>query len=389
LIATAVALAVVAAVLLAASAPAAKPSAGSKPTAAVSIGDSFISGEGGRWLGNSQNPLGDRDGSDRAAFDCGAIGCRHDPARVYGGTYQNGCHRSDVAPIVSAVRAGVRVDEPINIACSGARTDHIWRASSGGASFKGEAPQADQLAAIARRADVRLIVLTAIANDLGFKDHVVACVVAWSTSTPRRPRRCAAEEQAKVRAGLGAARAGLAKDVDEIRAVMAAAGSRPEDYRLMIMSYASPIPHGADMRYPEWGWSRLSRGGCPFWDADADWANDGITPSMASAMGDVAAAKGAEFLDVQRALEGHQVCDFRAPEVGGDGPSEAGSEWARRLIPGCCQGSVQESLHPNAYGQQALGHCIALTYERPAGAGGSCRATPGAGLGAVRVAPLP
>jgi predicted nucleic acid-binding protein len=42
-----------------------------------------------------------------------------------------------------------------------------------------------------------------------FSDHVVACVTAWSTSTPRRPRHCAAGGQAEVEAGLAAARAGL------------------------------------------------------------------------------------------------------------------------------------------------------------------------------------
>jgi hypothetical protein len=290
-----------------------------------------------------------------------------------------------VAPITSqAIDVGVRV----NIACSGAQTRHLWRGSSGGEGFKGEAPQAEQLATIARRTDVELVVLTAIANDLGFKDHVVACTLAWSTSTPRRPRRCAEREQAEIDAGLPAARGGLAKAVDEIRAVLSAAGEGPDDYRLLVMGYASPIPHGADFRMPEWGWSRLTRGGCPFWDADADWANDGITPAMDDAMRAVAARKGAEYLDVQHALDGHQVCDRRASVVGSDGPSAETAEWDRRLIPGCCQGSVQESLHPNAYGQRALGRCIALVYEAEAGGPWSCRNTAGAGVAAMRLEPV-
>ena len=36
------------------------------PSAAVSLGDSYISGEAGRWNGNSINAAGDRDGTDRA-----------------------------------------------------------------------------------------------------------------------------------------------------------------------------------------------------------------------------------------------------------------------------------------------------------------------------------
>src|SRR5436190_19037979 len=73
-----------------------------RPSAIVAMGDSFISGEGGRWLGNGSEPLGTRSGTDRAAFDCGAIGCEYDAARVYGASEANGCHRSDLAPIESA-----------------------------------------------------------------------------------------------------------------------------------------------------------------------------------------------------------------------------------------------------------------------------------------------
>ena len=72
------------------------------------MGDSFISGEGGRWLGNGSEPLGTRSGTDRAAYDCDALGCDYDPARVYGASEADDCHRSDVAPIESAP---IAVDE--------------------------------------------------------------------------------------------------------------------------------------------------------------------------------------------------------------------------------------------------------------------------------------
>ena len=80
----------------------------SSNTAIVSLGDSYISGEAGRWQGNSINPAGDRDGTDRAAYDCTAAVCSYDPARVYGATAANGCDRSDVAEIKSAT---IAVDE--------------------------------------------------------------------------------------------------------------------------------------------------------------------------------------------------------------------------------------------------------------------------------------
>ncbi|HVX31831.1 MAG TPA: hypothetical protein VHA80_01725 [Solirubrobacterales bacterium] len=70
-----------------------------RPTAIASMGDSFISGEGGRWLGNGSEPFGTRSGTDRAAYGCGVLGCAYDPARIYGASEANDCHRSDVAPI--------------------------------------------------------------------------------------------------------------------------------------------------------------------------------------------------------------------------------------------------------------------------------------------------
>ena len=70
-----------------------------------------------------------------------------------------------MAPIRSAP---IAVGEKANLACSGAQTVNVWRAAAGGQAHFGEPPQADQLAALARRDDVRLVVLTVGANDVGF-----------------------------------------------------------------------------------------------------------------------------------------------------------------------------------------------------------------------------
>ncbi|MEJ8642384.1 hypothetical protein WKI68_15070 [Streptomyces sp. MS1.HAVA.3] len=63
----------------------------SGPTVAVAMGDSFISGEGARWLGNTDRHQGSRNGSDRAWTG----GSTYDPSKVYGATGAvGGCHRS-------------------------------------------------------------------------------------------------------------------------------------------------------------------------------------------------------------------------------------------------------------------------------------------------------
>jgi hypothetical protein len=367
-------------------APAAHAGPSSPTTASVSLGDSFISGEAGRWNGNSLNPFGTRNRTDRAAYNCTWYGtCSYDARRVYGSSFDNDCDRSDVAPIASAP---IAVDERINIACSGARTHHIWRGASGGQSFKGEPPQADQLATIAQQKNVRLIVLTITANDLGFSDHVIDCTVAWSTSSASNPRYCHPAEQAEINAAMPGARSGLAKAIDEVRAVMAAAGYSGSQYRFVVMGYSSPIPVGADIRYPESGWSRLTEGGCPFWNADANWAKNTATPFIVDNMREIAAQKGVQFLDVRDALSGREVCHRNVSLVSGGGPSETASEWVRWLNSGCCQGEAQESLHPNAYGQRAIGRCVALIYGVASG-NRSCRNTPGQGVGGMYLSAIP
>lgn len=346
--------------------------AGAGRPAAVALGDSFISGEGGRWLGNGAGLLGTRSGTDRAAFGCGRWGCRHDPRRVYGESEGNGCHRSDVAPIESAAPAGLVA---VNLACSGARLRNLWPAAAGGERLRGEAPQIDRLAAVARRFAPRLVVVTAGANDAGFGRIVAGCALDWARSSPAAPRHCGPRAQTRIEAALPALRAGLARALRRIRAALAAAGHPRARYRLLVMGYASPFPE-AGLRYPEAGWTRLSRGRCPLWDADARWAARRATPSISGAMRVAAHAAGAEFLDLRHALDGHRLCDRRARRVGAGGPDPATAEWVRQL--GFAPGSPRESLHPNAYGQRAIGACIALHYVRPPG-DYACRATPGRG----------
>lgn len=93
----------------------------------VSLGDSFISGEGGRWRGNiamRDSATSNLLGTDRAATGCNVLGsaCKiKDPEKIYGKSYLNpitgnmdGCHRSDSAEIVSA-----GLGPAANFSCSG------------------------------------------------------------------------------------------------------------------------------------------------------------------------------------------------------------------------------------------------------------------------------
>jgi lysophospholipase L1-like esterase len=357
-------------------------SAGARPTAIVSMGDSFISGEGGRWSGNGSEPFGTRSGTDRAAFGCGALGCEYDAARVYGASEANDCHRSDVAPIESAP---IGVDEKENLACSGAKARDLWPAAEGGTEHFGEPPEADQLAAVARRDDVRMVVVTVGANDVGFGELVVDCALDWARSPEDEASTCHRGAEARIRDALPGATRAVTAAFHGVRRTMQAAGYERSEYRLVAMGYASPFPEGQWFRYPEDGWTRLTEGGCPVWDADADWAADRATVDLAGMLRDAAAATGAEYLDLADAFDGHQLCDRRAQRVGAEGPSPLTAEWFRRLSFG--QGSTRESLHPNAYGQRVMGTCLGLMFSRPRG-DYACTDTSDEYLGGIRLEAL-
>ena len=284
------------------------------------MGDSFISGEGGRWSGNGSEPFGTRSGTDRAAFGCGALGCEYDPARVYGASEANDCHRSDVAPIESAP---IAVEEKVNLACSGAKARDLWPAAEGGTEHFGEPPQADQLAAVARRDDVRMVVVTVGANDVGFGELVVDCALDWARSPEDEASTCHRDAEARIRNALPGATRAVTAALHGVRRTMRAAGYERSDYRLVAMGYASPFPEGQWFRYPEDGWTRLTEGGCPVWDADADWAADRATVDLAGMLREAAAATGAEYLDLADAFDGHQLCDRRAQRVGAGRPVPA------------------------------------------------------------------
>jgi hypothetical protein len=335
-------------------------------TATVTLGDSFMSGEAGRWQGNSNTETLSRDGTDRAYKGWG----RYDPSRVYGSSYDDGCNRSDSAESHSS---GVN-EVQINLACSGAETVNIFRAANGGKVFKTEAPQADQLLVVAKQYDVRLIALSIGGNDLGFSDIIKACIDAYTFGKPA----CNPEQQNNLLKKLSATKLNVMKAITEIQATMTSAGYRPDRYKIVLQSAPSPIPAAAEIRYKEKTWERWHTGGCPFWNADANWARDKLVGEISSLLKSAADDTRVGFLDLQNAFTDREVCSTASQLVDPKNPpNPVLSEWARFLVTGAVQGQQQESFHPNYYGQLALGRCLAL--YSTFGQNASCRNTRGAG----------
>ncbi|MGY1451847.1 glycosyl hydrolase family 18 protein [Streptomyces sp. SS8] len=342
------------------------------PSAVVSMGDSFISGEGGRWAGNANTwASGHVWGTDRAAVDCSsADDCDHDLTRVYGDTsYAEGgnrCDRSDTAPIMSA-ELGVPEERRFNIACSGAETRHITDDE-----FKGEAPQIDQLADIAGEHHVTLIALSIGGNDLRFSELIAKC--AESYLIPLRAP-CRDTEEAAFSAAVAELDGRISDTVREIRETMRDAGQADGSYDIVLQSYPNPIPRGEDFAFPQdlVDYSRYREGGCPFRDVDADWAHDSVVPRISAAIARAAESSGVAFLDLQEAFAGHELCAGSARQATaanspGKPLSAADAEWVRWVpylkddmkdVPWEAQGDQQEAVHPNAHGQRAVGACLA------------------------------
>jgi hypothetical protein len=317
----------------------------SKQKAVVTLGDSYISGEAGRWKGNSETTSGDSAGTDRAW-----TGSAADLTKVYlDGSDTNGCHRSDVAEVRSArVLAGAT---PVNLACSGSETINVLRKSQGGVPYKDAQTQGDQLVAVLDDYDVQAIVLSIGGNDLGFGDAAQDCVLRYF----RGSSACHDAAQKQIDGRMAGTMSNVRNVIDDVRATMKRAGYDSDDYRFILQSYPSPVPRGSENRFDERGWARVSYG-CGMWDSDLDWARDTFVPTVANNLRAVAIAEKVEFLDLRNLLQGHEICATSAKP---DASAPDGDlEWARVVSAGVSQGDKQESLHPNALGQLALGTCL-------------------------------
>ncbi len=365
----------------AAHAPLAHAGPRSASSAVVTMGDSYISGEAGRWFGNSIDPAGSRDGTDRACVFTAGLCTSYDKSKVYvDGTAANGCHRSDVSELLSARLAVAR---RFNIACSGAVTKNLFRSSQGGVGQDGEPAQGDQLGPIARANRVKLIEVSIGGNDLGFASIIASCLEHYEA----KQGPCMPSQQAAVQAKLPTAIAGVEKAIDEIHAVMSAAGYRRSDYRLVLQTYPSVAPRASETRYAESGPDRTTFG-CPFYDQDLNWARDQVAPEVGGAVKSAASARGVEVLELVDAFQGREFCAKTTQEATPTTPpSPTTSEWGRFLSASAIQqGDLQEVFHPNAYGQQAFGACLTLLYAARTPGDFRCTNTPGAAPSAMRLA---
>jgi hypothetical protein len=350
--------------------------------AVVTLGDSAISGEAGRWAGNTNDDYSKVDAlGSTAYFDNAGNSAETIP----------GCHRSKAAE--AHIGGGVVT---ANLACSGAKT------STGGTGsdedFKpgidfysdanGRKGQALALQEYGATHNVKAVVVLIGANDYGFADIVETCVIDWYTSPSWWPNYC--QDDDNIQAMFTPQN--IAFETENVKQAylrahqaMANAGYADSQYTILAQTYWSPIPRGSGFRYPETGYTRQTVGGCGIWNRDADWANDTVVPIMNDTTRNAVSQSGltnVKILDMASSLVGRRLCESTVGLLEEKGVSTWQSrgavdktEWVSQIrtsstVFGPYQ--LQEDGHASYWGQKAMRNCLRQAYNGGAVRGGNC-----------------
>jgi hypothetical protein len=382
-----------AAVLLVMGAPAAtaaEPTVSSLPTAAVALGDSFISGEGG----GNYSAVTDVNGVSQ-----GFPGWSADNTNAYF------CHRSPNASLFRATLPGIQ--DRFNLACSGGQPFDVLNASSGRAKGRSVASQLDQLRAVAATHDIDLVLVGLGSNNSSFTFGDAASVCAnrfiadawtgwwefWAYlggPVPQEP--CTLSDlatDAEVSSATG-------ETTDALRALLTTLDQVDADgqHRVVFQDYTNPLPTDYAQRYWEedgraddrdkfraLGAERYAAG-CPAHRATLA-AGHLFSQALGTIVRSAHQTLSAEFpsddlvyVNVQSAFNGARLCEqdgspgnaLATPIRLMDGPSGtfvtslSGYDKLdiQRIANTCVTyfQTCQESWHPNVNGYGVLGQCL-------------------------------
>jgi hypothetical protein len=344
------------------------------PPAVVSLGDSYISGEGGRWAGNN------RDGVSYLRMADTGANAYFPPGQT--SEQIAGCHRSRSAEI--GIFNGQPQGISENLACSGATT-----ATVDGDPFKpgidfynhdAHLGQALMLENYARTHDVRMVVLSIGGNDFRFSTVIKTCLEDFLTSTIFKRLHCHADSAVLNQIS----RATVARRVADIHQAMQNVGEalRLDGYprshwKFVLQLYPAALPPGADIRYPESGYERQVTGGCGFWNSDADWARGTFLPTVNQAVLNAghqletqlgAGSDNLIYLQTEPTFSQHKLCAKRLEQLAKPYTTPGAAklaEWFTQVRTITTLGShilspyeIQEGLHPDYWGQLAMRNCL-------------------------------
>ncbi|GAA1514361.1 GDSL-type esterase/lipase family protein [Dactylosporangium maewongense] len=366
------------------------PAAAALPTAAVALGDSFISGEGA----GSYQPVVDVNGVAQPF-----------PGWSAPNTNAFFCHRSANASLNQAALPGIQAR--FNLACSGGRPHDI--ANPSGARDKGRsvAAQLDQLRAVAQTHDIDLVLIGLGSNNSSFTFGDVAekcanrfIADAWTgwwefwayLNGPVEQEPCTAADLATA----AQVQAATAETIAAARQIIATLDQIDADgqHRVVFQDYTNPLPLDLDQTYWEEDGRQDDRdkfrdlgaeryaAGCPIHRASLA-PGHGFSQGLGTIVRTTRDTLAAEFpgddlvyLDVQHAFDGARLCE-RSGSPGNalatpirlqDGASGvfvtslAGKDKiAIQRIANTCVTyfqTCQESWHPSAAGHAVLGKCL-------------------------------
>jgi hypothetical protein len=350
----------------------------------ASVGDSYISGEAGRWAGNTNQSSSEIDALGSTAYYDNASNTGEQITR---------CHRSKSAEVY--IGDGIN---GVNLACSGAKTATFTDSSGNfkpGLDFydngAGNQGQAKMLQGFAASHNVKMISLSIGGNDFNFASIVQQCVTDFLGSPSWWPDYC--NDDSSVTANFTSSNIStqttkIKNAILNVRQAMLNAGYADSSYSIVVQDYESPIPTSSGFRYSQSGYTRQSTGGCGFWNNDANWANNSALPTINGAVKNGASQTGLsniKILELQSTFNGRRLCENTVgllEERGFSSWTQSGavdnSEWVNQIRTVSTAFSdyyIQESLHPNYWGQLALRNCVRQAYNGGAPRGGTCTRT--------------
>jgi hypothetical protein len=355
----------------------------------VTLGDSYISGEAGRWAGNTNESPSWIDALGEKAYDDNA---GHTAERI------PACHRSQSAE--AYIGGGVNGE---NLACSGAQTSSF----TSGEDFKpgldfynsgGHEGQALMLEKFARTHNVKLVPISIGGNNFKFAEIVQTCVEDFLFSPEWWPDYCSEEESVMSNfsaANVATQQSAIKGAILNVAKAMTNAGYSSAQYTILVQDYPSPIPNGAGFRYEQKGYVRQEVGGCGFWNHDADEANATMLPTIDGAVfkaAEEAKLANLKTMNVASAFNGRRLCEKGVGLLEEEGLSswkQSGAvnktEWINQIRTVTAifpPYEIQEDLHPNYWAQLALRNCVTQAYNAGAPKGGACSIA-GEGLNAA------
>jgi hypothetical protein len=211
-----------------------------------------------------------------------------------------------------------------------------------------ELSQSQQLSNLTHDHRVAAVVVAVGANDEPqFAKMISDCVGAWFNPGAQP---CSNQIRQGWRARIDAMVPKVVNALGDVKKALTARGYLPEDYQLVLQSYAAPVGPGI----PE---NLRNLNGCPFRTEDLRWISSEGVQVLTNGLRTAAGEAGARFLDLSRAGDGHEACS------GGANPS---TEWFSRLSLQLddlakldrATHALQESFHPNKNGHEQIGRCL-------------------------------